>query len=631
MRRTLGWMTGGWCAIVLAGCGLGSGSLFGPDRPWPADGALAVLDSKTSARARPWLALSGVVHGDTLLVSDDLGLHRSTDSGATWSLEVAAPIVGIVSDSDGTRVVALDDRGRLHRSTDGGASWRQRDIAPALRELATWADPDSFYADALLGAPDLSQLVVVAYCEAFRSIDGGKSWSALPGRGGWDDDDHCLEGLLMDERFEPTLAVIQVSGTIASGSYVFEHRDGRWHKRCSFDVVGLLLKSVTYCGEIVEFQRNVALRAIADEIEVGFLEGVDPDDAVFVNGHWPIANPARHRHYPSLLVDVDSDRVWWFSYDGVAVTHDRGERWQTLAGGVSERAPRGRLADGSEIAVSDGRLFLRDGSVWRVIDAPEEVHWLTATPGGALLHGESSLWLMHAAGTAPERVWPSEDVGAIHVREATIWAPGSAFAASPDGGRSWQGSAVSESGLDWLCDARCVRVDWEGRVWHASLEDGVLVVREVARVPFTEGDAPDEQWFAADGSVWLLATYNQDDHDDDSRRYFVSYDRGLGWRGVSLDHDIEYFLAVGDGRALAIDHKENLLAFERGQPEGVRTVMELPGASWNLCRRDDGVLLISIEGRHPAHTDQTDFLLHSADDGATWRTQVWTPAYVGCP
>jgi hypothetical protein len=472
---------------------------------------------------------------------------------------------------------------------------------------------------------------VVANCKAFRSSDHGESWTVLRGRGGWDDEDHCLEGLLMDEGFVPILAVVQVSGTIASGSYVFEHRDGSWHKRCSFDVVGLLLKSVTYCGEIPEFQRNVALRAIADDIDVGFLHGVDPDDAVFVEGTWQIADPARQRHYPSLLVDPNSDRVWWFSDDGVAVTQDRGAGWRTLVGGVSDRAPRSRLADGSEIAVADGRLFLRHGSVWRVIDAPESFFLITAVPGGALLHGESSLWLMHAAGTPPERVWHSDDVDAIHVHEATIWALGEALAASQDGGRNWQRSEVGGSGLDWQCAARCARVDWRGRVWHASLDDGVLEVREGARLPFAEGDQPEQQWFAADASVWLLAAYNEDDDEGDPHRYFISYDRGLGWRGVSLDHDIAFFLALGDGRALAIDDNDMLLALDRQQPDGIRSVMALPGSSWDLCRRDDGVLLISLEGRHRAHPHQSDFLLHSADNGATWRTQAWTAEYAGCP
>ncbi len=630
MPRSWQWMTGCWCAVLLAGCGPNSGSFLGLERTWPPEGALTLLASETSTRAWPWQALAGVVHGNVILVSDNLGIHRSTNSGRTWSLAVSARIIAIVSDSDGTNVVALDDRGRLHRSRDNGVTWQQRDIAPVLRALVSRADSTSLNVDALVGAADLSRFVVVAYCEAFLSIDDGESWTLLPDRGSWNDDDHCLEGLLMDDQFAPRLAVVRISGTIAGGSYVFEHRDGRWYKQCSFEAVALLLESVTYCGDVPEFQRNAALRAIADDIDAGFLAAVDPDDAVFVGRHWPIADPARHRHYPGLLVDDHSDRVWWFSHTGIALTQDRGARWQTLAGGVSDRAPRSRLADGTEIAVWDGRLFLRDGSVWNVIDAPETLWHLTVVPAGGLLHGESSLWLMHAADTPPERVWPSGDVGAIHVRDSRIWATGKTIVGSMDGGQTWQLSEASESGMDWQCDSGCVRVDGQGRVWQASLDEGVLQVRNAARVPFAEGELPDEQWFAADGSVWMLATYHEDDEEDDPRRYLVSYDRGLGWHRVGLNHEIKYFLAVGNGRALAIDYNETLLVLDRTQAEDIHTVMALPGTSWDFCHRDDGVLLVALEGTHRAHPDQVDFLLHSADNGASWHTQVWMPEYTGC-
>ena len=91
---------------------------------------------------------------------------------------------------------------------------------------------------------------------------------------------------------------------------------------------------------------------------------------------------------------------------------------------------------------------------------------------------------MQSAKAAPERVWPSDDVDTILTRGATVWALGSSLAVSPDSGRIWQRSELSESGLDWHCDIDCARADWQGHVWHAGLKDGVLDVRDVARIPF---------------------------------------------------------------------------------------------------------------------------------------------------
>jgi photosystem II stability/assembly factor-like uncharacterized protein len=107
------------------------------------------------------------------------GVLRTTDSGATWHLTLAA---GPGDEFDSIAVSALDpdsvlaatSAGSVFRSTDGGVSWTAASGAPQIALLARDpADPSIVY-----GAGQPGKLTALA--NLYRSRDGGLTWTEIP-------------------------------------------------------------------------------------------------------------------------------------------------------------------------------------------------------------------------------------------------------------------------------------------------------------------------------------------------------------------------------------------------------------------------------------------------------------------
>jgi photosystem II stability/assembly factor-like uncharacterized protein len=138
-----------------------------------------------AARQAPWeIGSSFVVKGS--------GLYKSTDGGDTWSrLEKGLPAeserlgrIGLgMSASRPQRIYALVDEpkaGGLYRSEDAGASWERVNADPRI-----WGRPGDF-AEVKVD-PKNADVVYCINVVAWKSTDGGKTFTAFRGAPGGDD------------------------------------------------------------------------------------------------------------------------------------------------------------------------------------------------------------------------------------------------------------------------------------------------------------------------------------------------------------------------------------------------------------------------------------------------------------
>lgn len=137
-----------------------------------------VWASMWQMRRQPWNFSSG---------GPGSGLYRSTDGGVTWAKVsgngLPTGIMGRidiqVSGADSKRVYAMIEAkdGGLFRSDDGGTHWTRINADGRLSQRAWYFS--KIYAD-----PKKADTVYALNTGAFRSTDGGKSFTLLPGRHG---------------------------------------------------------------------------------------------------------------------------------------------------------------------------------------------------------------------------------------------------------------------------------------------------------------------------------------------------------------------------------------------------------------------------------------------------------------
>ena len=120
------------------------------------------------------------------------GLYKSTDGGTTWkpltkglpTAEQGLGRIGVtVAPSDSKRLYAMVDAPRLggvYRSDDAGDSWKRVNTEPRV-----WGRGSDF-AEVKVD-PKNKDIVYVANTSAYRSTDGGKTFTAFRGAPGGDD------------------------------------------------------------------------------------------------------------------------------------------------------------------------------------------------------------------------------------------------------------------------------------------------------------------------------------------------------------------------------------------------------------------------------------------------------------
>jgi photosystem II stability/assembly factor-like uncharacterized protein len=137
-----------------------------------------VFGSLWQARRQPWFFSSG---------GPGSGLYRSEDNGVTWKhLEGNGLPDGIlgrigitVSGADSNRIYAIIEakEGGLFRSDDAGQNWTRVNDDGRFRQRAWYFS--KVYAD-----PKSADTVYLLNTGAFRSVDGGKTFTLLPARHG---------------------------------------------------------------------------------------------------------------------------------------------------------------------------------------------------------------------------------------------------------------------------------------------------------------------------------------------------------------------------------------------------------------------------------------------------------------
>ena len=137
-----------------------------------------------AARQGPWE--NGAWNGK------ESGLYKSTDGGETWnkltkglpSTEQGLGRIGFcISPSDPNRLYATVDAGKfggLYRSDDAGESW-----ASMTGDERIWGRGGDFAAVTV--DPNNADIVYSADVVVWKSVDGGKTWSAFRGAPGGDD------------------------------------------------------------------------------------------------------------------------------------------------------------------------------------------------------------------------------------------------------------------------------------------------------------------------------------------------------------------------------------------------------------------------------------------------------------
>jgi len=146
------------------------------------------------------------------------GIYKSTDEGATWekvnSSDLPSDTLGrigisVVQNSHGKKIYALiqamHNGSGLYYSDDGGAHWQLRSTNPQI-VTRMW------YFGRVFVDPMNSDIVYVPNRSLFRSIDGGKTFTAIKGSPGGDD----YHYLWIDPENDNHLIVASDQGTVVS-------------------------------------------------------------------------------------------------------------------------------------------------------------------------------------------------------------------------------------------------------------------------------------------------------------------------------------------------------------------------------------------------------------------------------
>jgi hypothetical protein len=113
-------------------------------------GTLMVSEDKKSWDERAQISLADLAVSpedpETLLVTTQEGVGRSTDGGRTFQRLAGAPVLVLVAWTDEGALIGVDPSGGVHVSDDDGASWTERGNAGGQPAALTATDAEIFVA-----------------------------------------------------------------------------------------------------------------------------------------------------------------------------------------------------------------------------------------------------------------------------------------------------------------------------------------------------------------------------------------------------------------------------------------------------------------------------------------------------
>jgi photosystem II stability/assembly factor-like uncharacterized protein len=447
------------------------------------------------------------------------GLYKSTDSGDTWQRLEGLPTEGLgrigvaVAPSDRNRVYAIVDAkdGGLYRSDDAGKTWSRGDFTRRI-----WGR--GWYFGVVEVDPKNPDVVYVANTTLYKSVDGGKTFTALKGAPGGDD----YHGVWIAPEDGNRMIVATDQGTIITlnGGKTWSS----WYNQPTGQFYGIATDNRTpywiYGAQqdsgamAVPSRSNFASISERDwrPIPVGGESGTiapDPADQNVLYGgtvskfNW--ATGQEQNISPTIGLDEHFRETWtlpvvisqadphklYFSHQGLFRSVNGGKSWEAISGDLTRENP-GVPANLDPVTAKYGLASPRKGVIFSIAPSPIDGNMVWVGTDDGLIHvstDDGKTW----KDVTPKELTPWSKVGildASHFDKLTAYAAidrhrlednRAYIYRTHDGGKSWQ---MVSKGIPEGSFVNSVREDTVRRgLLYAGTEMGVYV-------SFNDGD----QW-----------------------------------------------------------------------------------------------------------------------------------------
>ncbi len=449
------------------------------------------------------------------------GLYKSTDAGATWahiegngfpqgSTQAALGHIGIaISPANHNRIYTMVDTndlktGGVYRSDDGGSTWAHTD-----GEARIWKR--GWYFGQIAADPKNQDEVYAMNTSTYRSIDGGKSFTAIKGSPGGDD----YHALWIDPANSDRMVlggdqgvVVTLDGAKTWSSWfnqstaqlyhvVTDHRFPYWVYGAQQDsgAVAVPSRSIHSRISMLDWKPidvgGESGTIVADALHAGRLFG-NPPTYEDIDTNWEMAIDPTVK-YPDvvwrstwtlpIVASPQNPRVLYMSRQAIFATRDAGLTWHPISPDLT-RATNSVPATLDPPTVADSTGLTRRGVVYWIAPSPILSSEIWAGTDDGLI------WITRDAGThwtnvTPPELTPWSKVGII---DASHFDANTAYAAvdrhrldddrpyiykTHDGGRHWY---LITSGIPQNESVNVVREDPQRRgLLYAGTERRVYV------------------------------------------------------------------------------------------------------------------------------------------------------------
>ena len=372
-----------------------------------------VFAAMWQARRQPWNFSSG---------GPGSGLYRSEDGGVTWKQlqgnglpdGILGRIGFAVSGADSNRVYASIEakEGGLFRSEDGGGKWTRVNDDGRFRQRAWYFS--KVYAD-----PKSPDTVYVLNTGAFRSVDGGKTFTLLPGRHGdhhglWIDPENPARlgnandggaSISMDggktwttQGNQPTAQFYHVAVDNAFPYHIYGAQQDNSNVRIASRTDSGIIEQRDWshagggeCGFVIPDPRDANIIYSNNE---GFLTRYDKVREQYQDlSVWPLDNAGHgasdnlHRFQwvsPLLLSPHDPDTIYTAG-EAVFKSTDHGQSWKQISGDLTRNDKTKQQPSGGPIQLDITSVEYYD-TIFALAESPKQKGMIWAGTDDGLVH-----------------------------------------------------------------------------------------------------------------------------------------------------------------------------------------------------------------------------------------------------